>query len=114
MRDFKWENVILKDEIKLQSIITTRRTIDRSHREQIKVARLLLEKGASVSHKNKQGQTALFQELNTSIWSLTFILRIAYQDIDLFAQRDKKTGEVVLTLQLQLKRAKSRQKRKRP
>ena len=83
-------------------------------REQTKVARLLLEKGASVSHKNKQGQTALFQELNTSIWSLTFILRIAYQDIDLFAQRDKKTGEVVLTLQLQLKRAKSRQKRKRP
>ena len=42
------------------------------------------------------------------------LLGIAYQDIDLFVQQDKKTGEVVLTLQLQLKRTKSHQKRKRP
>ena len=42
------------------------------------------------------------------------LLGITYQDIDLFVQRDKKTGEVALTLQPQLKRTKSRQKRKRP
>ncbi len=42
------------------------------------------------------------------------LLGITYGDIDLFVLRDKKTGEVALTLQLRLKKTKSRQKRKRP
>ena len=42
------------------------------------------------------------------------LLGIAYGDIDLFVLRNKKTGEVALTLQLRLKKTKSRQKRKRP
>ena len=41
------------------------------------------------------------------------LLGITYRDIDLFVQQNKRTGEVALTLQLQLKRTKSRQKRKR-
>ena len=42
------------------------------------------------------------------------LLGITYRDLDLFVQRDKSTGEVVLTLQLKLTRTKSRKKRKRP
>ncbi len=42
------------------------------------------------------------------------LLGITYGDIDLFVLRDQKTGEVALTLQLRLKKTKSRQKRKRP
>ena len=42
------------------------------------------------------------------------LLGIIYGDIDLFVLRDKKTGEVALTLQLRLRTTKSRQKRKRP
>ncbi|MCJ1250100.1 hypothetical protein MMC30_007326 [Trapelia coarctata] len=42
------------------------------------------------------------------------LLGITYRDLDLFVQRDQRTGEMALTLQLQLKRTKSRQKRKRP
>jgi len=42
------------------------------------------------------------------------LLAITYSDIDLFVLRDQKTGEVALTLQLRLKKTKSRQKRKRP
>jgi Protein of unknown function (DUF3435) len=42
------------------------------------------------------------------------LLGITYRDMNLFVQRDKKTEEVALTLQLRLKRTKSRQKRKRP
>ena len=42
------------------------------------------------------------------------LLGITYGDIDLFVLRDKKTNKVALTLQLRLKKTKSRQKRKRP
>jgi len=42
------------------------------------------------------------------------LLAITYGNIDLFVLRDKKTGEVALTLQLRLKKTKSRQKQKRP
>ena len=42
------------------------------------------------------------------------LLGIMYEDIDLFVLRDKTTGQVALTLQLRLKKIKSRQKRKRP
>ena len=38
------------------------------------------------------------------------LLGITYRDLDLFVQRDKKTGEVAHTLQIQLRRTKSRQK----
>ena len=42
------------------------------------------------------------------------LLGITYGNLELFVLRDKKTGEVALTLQIQLKKTKSRQKRKRP
>ena len=42
------------------------------------------------------------------------LLSVTYRDIDLFVQRDRKTDEVALTLQLQLKRIRSRQKHKGP
>lgn len=38
------------------------------------------------------------------------LLRIRYEDLDLFVQRDKKSGEVAIMLQLQLKRTKSPRK----
>ena len=42
------------------------------------------------------------------------LLGITYGDVDLFVLRDKKTVVVALTLQLRLKKTKSRHKRKRP
>jgi len=42
------------------------------------------------------------------------LLGINYEDVDLFILRDKRTGKLALTMQLRLRRTKSRQKRKRP
>ena len=42
------------------------------------------------------------------------LLGITYGDMNLFVLRDKRTGEVALTLHLRLTKTKSRQKRNRP
>lgn len=64
------------------------------------------------SHERRRVQIATLLLLTAVTASrLRALLRITYEDIELFVLRDKKTGEIALTLQLRLKKTKSRQKR---
>ena len=66
-------------------------------------------------HERQQVQVALVLLLATVTASrLGALLSITYSDMEFFVLRDKKTDEVALTLQIRLKKTKSRQKRKRP
>jgi len=66
------------------------------------------------SHERQRVQIVTLLLLIAIIDShLETLLRIIYDDIDMFILRDKKIDEIALTLQLRLKKIKSRQKRKR-
>jgi hypothetical protein len=65
------------------------------------------------SHERQRVQIVTLLLLIAIIDShLETLLRIIYDDIDMFILRDKKIDEIALTLQLRLKKIKSRQKRK--
>jgi len=65
------------------------------------------------SHERQRVQIVTLLLLIAIIDShLETLLRIIYEDIDMFILRDKKIDEIALTLQLRLKKIKSRQKRK--
>jgi len=67
-----------------------------------------------ISHERQRVQIVTLLLLIAIIDShLETLLRIIYDDIDMFILRDKKIDEIALTLQLRLKKIKSRQKRKR-
>lgn len=68
----------------------------------------------SFPHERQREQVATLLLLAAVTGSRTgALLGITYGDIESFILRDKKSGEIALTLQLRLKKTKSRQKRKR-